>query len=161
MLFLKEVDPLRKDPEPKPVDVLTDTFERGNAAAYAHLDNAELSRGQRQAIERKLRLELDEIQQEILKENKKKTYAHYTKILPVHGKSDTEQAYLDALKTTFTKDKEKTRLDHQDTPPVARQLQSVALVSGLVGPDDSDQSQQILKLKKKVVESRRSLVQIK
>ena len=40
MLFLQEVEPLRKDPNPKPVDEIIDHFEKGNKAAFDYFDSA-------------------------------------------------------------------------------------------------------------------------
>lgn len=55
MLFLEHVEPLRRDTKPKPVDTLIEAFERGNQAAFNHLDNSSLNRQEKNIVETKLR----------------------------------------------------------------------------------------------------------
>jgi len=41
---LKEVKPIRSDPQPKPIDSLIEVFEKGNAAAFGYLDSVRMNR---------------------------------------------------------------------------------------------------------------------
>lgn len=80
--------------------------------------------------------------------------------MPTPAANDTQQAYLDSLKTSYSKEKDKNHLDHQDTTPVALQLRSVTYLAPLA-LEGEEQTQEILEMKKKVAESKRSLILIK
>ena len=66
MLFEKEVEPLRRDPRAKPVEVLLDGFDRGNQAAFGYFDQSDLTREEKRRLEPLLREDIDKREEEIL-----------------------------------------------------------------------------------------------
>jgi hypothetical protein len=54
VIYLKEVTQIRKDQEPKPLDVLTDAFERGSSNAFKEFDKEVIDKKKHQEYEKKL-----------------------------------------------------------------------------------------------------------
>ena len=78
MLFMREVDAIRSKKEPQPLDDIIERFDRGNKAAFGYFDSVKMNIPDKNRLETQLREDFDRIEQEVVQENKQKTYLHYS-----------------------------------------------------------------------------------
>ena len=105
VVYNSELESVKKDPKPQPIDKLTEVFNRGSTAALKKFDKEVIDPTAHPKYETRLQNLIDNEEAALLRENQKKTILYYHDALPASDPANS-RTYVSKLKDTFEKDKE-------------------------------------------------------